>query len=97
MFYFNPFKCLLKNLDTEPLSSQAPVAIIQYLHPPITPPPLPPPIFFSPAWNDFLPSVQKQHSLRLESATGYTPPPQVGQPNRAIRQDIHHYPVGWSK
>lgn len=53
---------------------------------------------FSPARNDFL-AIRAKATLspHSESAMGYAPPPQVGQPNRAIRQDIHHYPAGWSK
>ncbi len=97
MFYFNPCECLLKNLDSECLSPQAPVTIIQhsalllhllpsFLH------------LFSPAKNDFLTICAKATlSPHSESAMGYATPPQVGQPNRAIRKDIHHYPVGWSK
>lgn len=54
-------------------------------------------IFSLPLGMTFWPSAQKQHSPHSESAIGYAPPPQVGQPNWAIRQDIHHYPVGWSK
>ncbi len=88
---------ILKNLDSECLSPQAPVTIIQhsalllhllpsFLH------------LFSPAKNDFLTICAKATlSPHSESAMGYATPPQVGQPNRAIRKDIHHYPVGWSK
>lgn len=69
----------------ECLSPEAPVTIIQYLRPPIRHPPLPAPSFLS--WMTFL----------TNSAKATLSPLQVGQPNRAIRQDIHHYPVGWSK
>lgn len=63
--------------------------LLSYLHPTLH--------LFFPAWNDFL-VIRANATLPCsESATGYVPHPQVGQPNRAIRQDIHHYPVGWSK
>lgn len=86
-------------------SSQAPVAIILYLRPPVTPP-FPPSsnfFLFFPAWNDFFFlffffAIHAKATLPCSDiAMGYAPPPQVGQPNWAIRQDIHHYPVGWSK
>lgn len=55
-------------------------------------------VFSLPQGMTFWPPAQKATlSPHSESAMGYAPPPQVGQPNRAIRQDIHHYPVGWSK
>lgn len=45
--------------------------------------------------SDFLTSCKK---ATLRKCNGICSPLlQVGQPNRAIRQDIHHYPVGWSK
>lgn len=56
-------------------------------------------IFALPLRNDFL-AIHAKATLSLlsGSAMGYAPLLlQVGQPNRAIRQDIHHYPVGWSK
>lgn len=55
--------------------------------------------FSLPLRNDFL-AIRAKATLSLcsGSAMGYAPPLlQVGQPNLAIRQDIHHYPVGWSK
>lgn len=93
MFYFNPFKCLLKNLNTERLSRLLYSISALLLH-------LPSLLIFSLLLrNDFLAILEKSTlSPCSESAMGYAPPPlQVGQPNRAIRQDIHHYPVGWSK
>lgn len=53
-------------------------------------------LFSLPLGMTFWPSAQKQHSP-LTPKSDTLPIPQVGQPNRAIRQDIHHYPVGWSK
>lgn len=61
-----------------------------YLSPPMRPTP---PQLRPPARRDFLTTK----SPCSERAMGYAPPLQVGQPNRAIRQDIHHYPMGWSK
>lgn len=103
MFYFNPFNCLLKNLDTECRPPRPPADVVQYLHRPLTPPPslsflhrfFPPPLFF-PLCNNFSGRARKkQHSL--QKCNGSAPLRQVGQPNRAMRQDIHHYVIGWSK
>lgn len=56
-------------------SPRAAAAIIQYLRPPITPPPLPSSRRFPPARIDYLATRAKATlSPHSESATGYAPP-----------------------
>lgn len=102
MFYFNPFNCFLKNLDTEHLSHQPPIGCLQYLHPPVTPLPSLSPFFIfdflsSPLWNDFSATFPRKSNTLSRVQWDTLPLCQVGQPNRAMRQDIHHYVIGWSK
>lgn len=102
MFYFNPFNCFLKNLDTEHLSHQPPIGCLQYLHPPVTPLPSLSPFFIfdflsSPLWNDFSATFPRKSNTLSRVQWDTLPLRQVGQPNWAMRQDIHHYVIGWSK